>query len=36
VPLRTEMDIDVGGSMGKSHMSVRYDYINVHPPADVQ
>src|SRR5579862_4991363 len=36
VPLRTEMDIDVGGSMGKSHMSMRYDYSNVHPPAGVQ
>jgi hypothetical protein len=35
VPLRTEMDIDVGGSMGKSHMSMRYDYSNVHPPAGV-
>jgi hypothetical protein len=35
VPLRTEMDIDVGGSMGKSHMSMRYDYTNVHPPAGV-
>ena len=36
VPLRTEIDIDVGGSMGKSHMSMRYDYSNVHPPAGVQ
>jgi hypothetical protein len=36
LPLRTEMDMDVGGSMGKSHMSTRYDYNNVHPPAGVQ
>jgi hypothetical protein len=36
VPLRTEIDIDVGGSMGKSHMSMRYDYTNVQPPAGVQ
>jgi hypothetical protein len=36
VPLRTEMDIDVGGSMGKSHMSMRYDYTNVQPPAGVR
>jgi hypothetical protein len=33
VPLRTELDMDVGGSKGKSHMSMRYDYNNVHPPA---
>jgi hypothetical protein len=36
LPLRTEMDMDVGGSMGKSHMSTRYDYNNVQPPAGVQ
>jgi hypothetical protein len=36
VPLRTEMDMDVGGTMGKSHMSMHYDYTNVHPPAGVQ
>jgi hypothetical protein len=36
LPLRTEMDIDVGGSMGKSHMSMHYDYTNVQPPAGVQ
>jgi hypothetical protein len=36
VPLRTEMDMDVGGSIGKSHMSMHYDYSNVHPPAGVQ
>jgi hypothetical protein len=36
VPLRTEMDIDVGASMGKSHMSMRYDYANVQPPTGVR
>ncbi len=35
LPLRTEMDMDVGGSMGKSHTSMHYDYSNVHPPAGV-
>jgi hypothetical protein len=36
VPLRTEIDMDVGGSMGKSHMSMHYDYANVQPPAGVR
>jgi hypothetical protein len=36
VPLRTEIDMDVGGSMGKSHMSMHYDYTNVQPPAGVR
>jgi hypothetical protein len=31
-----EIDVDVGGSMGKSHKSIRFDYVNVHPPAGVQ
>ncbi len=35
LPLREEIVIDVGGSMGKSHRSIRYDYVNVHPPAGV-
>jgi hypothetical protein len=35
VPLRTEIDMDTGGSMSKSHMSMRYDYTNVQPPAGV-
>jgi hypothetical protein len=36
LPLRADIDIDVGGSMGKSHKSIRFDYVNVHPPAGVQ
>ena len=36
LPLRSESDMDVGGSMGKSHTSMRYDYTNVRPPAGVQ
>jgi outer membrane lipoprotein-sorting protein len=31
--LRQETDIDVGGGhLGKSHLSVRYEYDNVRPP----
>jgi hypothetical protein len=33
LPLKEEMDMDVGGTMGKSHMSMRYEYGNVKPPA---
>ena len=36
LPLRAEVDLDVGGALGKSHMSMRFDYSNVHPPAGVQ
>ena len=36
LPLREDIDIDVGGSLGKSHKSIRFDYVNVHPPAGVQ
>ena len=36
LPLREDIDIDVGGSMGKSHKSIRFEYGNVHPPAGVQ
>lgn len=36
LPLRSEIDMNVGGSMGKSHTSNRYEYNNVHPPAGVQ
>lgn len=36
LPLRQEMDMDVGGSKGKVHKSTRYDYANVHAPAGVQ
>ncbi len=32
LPLRSEIDMDVGGSMGKSHRSSRYEYNNVQPP----
>jgi hypothetical protein len=36
VPLRMEMDMDVGGAGGKSHMSMRYDYDKVTAPAGVK
>lgn len=36
LPLRTEDDSDVGGKMGKRHLSIRYDYANVQPPAGVK
>ena len=32
LPLRQEIDIDVGGSGGKSHNSMRFEYGNVKPP----
>jgi hypothetical protein len=32
LPLREEADIDIGESTGKSHLSIRYEYNNVHPP----
>ena len=32
LPLKQETDMDVGGAMGKSHKSMRYEYNNVHPP----
>jgi hypothetical protein len=35
VPLHEELDMNVGGMAGKSHMSMRYDYANVQPPAGV-
>ncbi len=35
LPLKTEEDIDTGGG-DKRHMSIRYDYSNVRPPAGVQ
>jgi hypothetical protein len=34
--LREDMDMDVGGPMGKIHKTMRYDYANVRPPAGVQ
>jgi hypothetical protein len=32
LPLREELDVDVGGKLGKSHTSMRYEYGNVQPP----
>lgn len=36
LPLKIEIDIDTGGTQGKEHSSVRYDYSNVRPPAGVR
>lgn len=36
LPLRSESDLDVGDNLGKGHLSVRYEYRNVQPPAGVQ
>lgn len=36
LPLRLEYAIDVGGSAGKSHASVRFDYQDVTPPPGVE
>jgi outer membrane lipoprotein-sorting protein len=33
VPLKLEMDTDVGGTAGKSHRTIRYEYANVQAPA---
>jgi len=35
LPLRTEEDLDTGDK-DKQHVSIRYEYNNVHPPAGVQ
>jgi hypothetical protein len=35
LPLKTEEDIDTGDG-NKRHMSIRYEYSNVRPPAGVQ
>lgn len=32
VPLKLEMDMDVGGAAGKSHRTMRYEYTNVQAP----
>jgi len=32
LPLCEELDVDVGGKLGKSHSSMRYEYGNVEPP----
>lgn len=36
LPLRQDVDIDMGGVAGKGHQSTRYEYTNVRPPAGVQ
>jgi outer membrane lipoprotein-sorting protein len=36
VPLKLQMDMDVGGAAGKSHRTMRYEYTNVHAPADAR
>jgi hypothetical protein len=33
VPLKLEMDTDVGGTAGKGHRTIRYEYTNVQAPA---
>jgi hypothetical protein len=30
--LRSQLDVDYGGALGKGHLSARYEYSNVHPP----
>jgi hypothetical protein len=34
LPLRQDVDTDVGGKLGKSHVETRYEYDNVQPPAE--
>jgi hypothetical protein len=36
LPLKIELDMDVGGKLGKSHRSMRYEYTNVQAPAGVR
>ena len=36
LPLKLEMDMDVGGMAGKSHRTMRYEYSNVQAPAGLQ
>ena len=36
LPLKLEMDIGVGGTAGKRHRTMRYEYTNVKAPARVQ
>jgi outer membrane lipoprotein-sorting protein len=36
LPLKLEMDIDVGGTAGKRHRIIRYEYTNVRAPAGAQ
>jgi hypothetical protein len=35
LPLKQDIDMDVGGTSGKSHRSMRYEYTNVQAPAGV-
>lgn len=32
LPLKQVIELDVGGSLGKSHREIRYDYADVQPP----
>jgi hypothetical protein len=36
LPLREEIDLDLGGDTGKSHSTVRFDYDHVDPPKDAK
>ena len=36
VPLKTDIEMDVGGKLGKSHRIMRYEYTNVQAPAVVR
>ena len=36
VPLKSESDLDTGGTMGKSHSASRFEYSNVQAPAGVK
>ena len=36
LPLKSEIDIDAGGTLGKSHRTIRFDYANIAVPSVVQ
>jgi hypothetical protein len=36
LPLKRDLDANRGAGKGKSHMSTRYEYVNVAPPPGVQ
>jgi hypothetical protein len=36
LPLREEIDLDLGGDTGKTHSTVRFDYDHVEPPKDAK
>jgi hypothetical protein len=36
LPLKTELDMDVGGKLGKSHRNMRYEYANVQAPSGMR